>query len=113
VDVIRHFTRLSTWNYAIDLGLYPLGSCTMKYNPRINEQAARVDGMAWIHPYQPDSLSQGAMEVMAEVERCLLEITGMDAITLQPAAGAHGEFTGILLGQSAQKTPDPGFGTRH
>jgi glycine dehydrogenase subunit 2 len=61
VDVIRHFTRLSTWNFAIDLGLYPLGSCTMKYNPRINEQAARVDGMAWIHPYQPDSLSQGAM----------------------------------------------------
>ena len=97
VDVIRHFTRLSTWNYAIDLGLYPLGSCTMKYNPRINEQAARVDGMAWIHPYQPDSLSQGAMQVMAELERCLLEITGMDAITLQPAAGAHGEFTGILL----------------
>ena len=97
VDVIRHFTRLSTWNYAIDLGLYPLGSCTMKYNPRINEQAARVEGMAWIHPYQPDSLSQGAMQVMAELERCLLDITGMDAITLQPAAGAHGEFTGILL----------------
>ncbi len=97
VDVIRHFTRLSTWNYAIDLGLYPLGSCTMKYNPRINEQAARVDGMAWIHPYQPDSLSQGAMQVVSELERCLLEITGMDAITLQPAAGAHGEFTGILM----------------
>ncbi|HTM13874.1 MAG TPA: aminomethyl-transferring glycine dehydrogenase subunit GcvPB [Bryobacteraceae bacterium] len=97
VDVIRHFTRLSTWNFAIDLGLYPLGSCTMKYNPRINEQAARVDGMAWIHPYQPDSLSQGAMQVCAELERCLLDITGMDAITLQPAAGAHGEFTGILL----------------
>jgi glycine dehydrogenase subunit 2 len=97
VDVIRHFTRLSTWNFAIDLGLYPLGSCTMKYNPRINEQAARVDGLAWIHPYQPDSLSQGAMQVMAELERCLAEITGMDAVTLQPAAGAHGEFTGILL----------------
>jgi glycine dehydrogenase subunit 2 len=97
VDVIRHFTRLSTWNYAIDLGLYPLGSCTMKYNPRINEQAARVDGLSWIHPYQPDSLSQGAMEVMAELERCLAEITGMDAVTLQPAAGAHGELTGILL----------------
>nr|MDP9113286.1 aminotransferase class V-fold PLP-dependent enzyme [Acidobacteriota bacterium] len=97
VDVIRHFTRLSTWNYAIDLGLYPLGSCTMKYNPRINEQAARVDGMAWIHPYQPDSLSQGAMQVISELERCLLQITGMDAITLQPAAGAHGEFTGILM----------------
>lgn len=97
VDVIRHFTRLSTWNYAIDLGLYPLGSCTMKYNPRINEAAARVDGLAWAHPYQPDALSQGAMEVMAALERCLIEITGMDAVTLQPAAGAHGEFTGILL----------------
>jgi glycine dehydrogenase subunit 2 len=97
VDVIRHFTRLSTWNFAIDLGLYPLGSCTMKYNPRINEQAARVDGLQWIHPYQADSLSQGAMEIMAELERCLAEITGMDAVTLQPAAGAHGEFTGILL----------------
>src|SRR5262245_52689976 len=67
VDVIRHFTRLSTWNFAIDLGLYPLGSCTMKYNPRINEQAARIDGLSWIHPYQPDSLSQGAMEVIAEL----------------------------------------------
>jgi len=97
VDVIRHFTRLSTWNYAIDLGLYPLGSCTMKYNPRVNEAAARIDGMAWPHPYQPDSASQGVMEVMAELERCLLAITGMDAVTLQPAAGAHGEFTGILL----------------
>ena len=100
VDVIRHFTRLSTWNYAIDLGLYPLGSCTMKYNPRINELAARVDGLAWIHPYQPDSLAQGAMEIMAELERCLVEITGMDAVTLQPSAGAHGEFTGILLARA-------------
>jgi glycine dehydrogenase subunit 2 len=101
VDAIRHFTRLSTWNYAIDLGLYPLGSCTMKYNPRVNEQVARIDGMAWIHPYQPDALSQGAMEVMAELERCLAEITGMDAVTLQPAAGAHGELTGILLVRAA------------
>src|ERR1700681_3147687 len=100
IDVIRHFTRLSTWNYAIDLGLYPLGSCTMKYNPRVNEQVARTDGLAWIHPYQPDSLSQGAMEIMAELERCLAEITGMDAVTLQPSAGAHGEFTGILLARA-------------
>jgi glycine cleavage system P protein (glycine dehydrogenase) subunit 2 len=97
VDVIRHFTRLSTWNYAIDLGLYPLGSCTMKYNPRVNELVARVDGLAWAHPYQPESLSQGAMEVIAALEASLAEITGMDAVTLQPAAGAHGEFTGILL----------------
>jgi glycine dehydrogenase subunit 2 len=97
VEVIRHFTRLSTWNYAIDLGMYPLGSCTMKYNPRVNELVARLDGMAWPHPYQPDSVSQGAMEVIARLEQALLAITGLDAVTLQPAAGAHGEFTGILL----------------
>jgi glycine dehydrogenase subunit 2 len=97
VEAIRHFTRLSTHNYAIDLGLYPLGSCTMKYNPRVNEHVARMEGLAWAHPYQPESLSQGIMEVMATLEQMLAEITGMDAVTLQPAAGAHGEFTGILM----------------
>ncbi len=97
VEAIRHFTRLSTHNYAIDLGLYPLGSCTMKYNPRVNEQVARIEGLAWAHPYQPESLSQGILEVMGTLEKILAEITGMDAVTLQPAAGAHGEFTGILL----------------
>lgn len=97
VETIRHFTRLSTWNFAIDLGLYPLGSCTMKYNPRVNESVARIEGLAWGHPYQPESLSQGGMEVMAVLEQYLAEITGMDAVTLHPAAGAHGEFTGILL----------------
>src|SRR5580658_9428957 len=97
VEAIRHFTRLSTHNYAIDLGLYPLGSCTMKYNPRVNEQVARIDGLAWAHPYQPESLSQGILEVMGTLESMLAEITGMDFVTLQPAAGAHGEFTGILL----------------
>ena len=97
VEIIRHFTRLSTWNYAIDLGLYPLGSCTMKYNPRVNELVARLDGLAWAHPYQPETLAQGAMEIMARLEAALAEITGMDAVTLQPAAGAHGELTGILL----------------
>ena len=97
VEAIRHFTRLSTWNYAIDYGMYPLGSCTMKYNPRINELVARIEGLAWAHPYQPESLSQGVMEVMARIEAALAEITGMDAVTLQPAAGAHGELTGILL----------------
>lgn len=96
-EVVRHFTRLSTWNYAIDLGLYPLGSCTMKYNPRVNELVARTEGLAWAHPYQPDALAQGCMEVIAALERALSEITGMDAVTLQPAAGAHGEFTGILM----------------
>ena len=97
VDAIRHFTRLSTWNYAIDLGMYPLGSCTMKYNPRLNELVARTEGLAWSHPYAPEALSQGSMEVIAALERALTEITGMDAVTLQPAAGAHGEFTGILM----------------
>ncbi|MDP2997910.1 MAG: aminomethyl-transferring glycine dehydrogenase subunit GcvPB [Bryobacterales bacterium] len=101
VEAIRHFTRLSTWNYAIDLGLYPLGSCTMKYNPRVNELVARLDGLAWAHPYQPEELSQGAMEIMARLESALEEITGMDAVTLQPAAGAHGELTGILLIRAA------------
>ncbi len=71
VDVLRHFTRLSTWNYAIDLGLYPLGSCTMKYNPRVNEAVARTEGLMWIHPYQPDSLSQGAFAILVEIERAL------------------------------------------
>lgn len=97
VEVIRHFTRLSTWNYGIDLGLFPLGSCTMKYNPRINEAVARIEGLAWAHPYQPEALSQGAMEIIAQLESYLAEIFGMDAVTLQPAAGAHGEFTGIML----------------
>ncbi len=101
VEAIRHFTRLSTHNYAIDFGLYPLGSCTMKYNPRVNELVARIDGLAWAHPYQPDELSQGAMEIMARLESALIEITGMDAVTLQPAAGAHGELTGILLIRAA------------
>ncbi len=97
IEIIRHFTRMSTWNYAIDLGMYPLGSCTMKYNPRVNEFVSRIEGIADAHPYQPESLSQGALSILKELEHCLLEITGMDAITLQPAAGAHGEFTGILL----------------
>ncbi len=97
IEIIRHFTRLSTWNYAIDLGMYPLGSCTMKYNPRINEAVARLEGLAEAHPYQPERLSQGALGLMKLLSECLIEITGMDAITLQPAAGAHGEFTGILL----------------
>ena len=97
IETLRHFTRLSTWNYGIDLGMFPLGSCTMKYNPRINEAVAKIDGLAWAHPYQPESLSQGAMEIIAALECSLCEILGMDAVTLQPAAGAQGEFTGIML----------------
>jgi glycine dehydrogenase subunit 2 len=97
VDVIRHFTRLSTWNYHIDLGLYPLGSCTMKYNPKINERMARLNGFTLAHPYMPDEQIQGALEIQTSLERCLAEISGMDAVSLQPAAGAHGELTGILM----------------
>ncbi len=97
IEVLRHFTRLSTWNYAIDLGMYPLGSCTMKYNPRVNEFVARLDGIATEHPLQPQVLSQGCLKILRLLEQCLLEITGMDAITLQPAAGAQGELTGLLL----------------
>jgi glycine dehydrogenase subunit 2 len=97
VETIRHFTRLSTHNYAIDHGCYPLGSCTMKYNPRINELVARTEGLAWAHPYQPDERAQGCLEVIETLEGMLCEITGMDAVTLQPAAGAHGEWTGIML----------------
>jgi glycine dehydrogenase subunit 2 len=97
IEIIRHFTRLSTWNYAIDLGMYPLGSCTMKYNPRVNEAVAALEGIANAHPYQAESVSQGCLGIMKLLQNCLIEITGMDAITLQPAAGAHGEFTGILL----------------
>jgi glycine dehydrogenase subunit 2 len=97
IEIIRHFTRMSTWNYAIDLGMYPLGSCTMKYNPRVNEVVSRLDGLANGHPYQPENVSQGALKILKTLSDCLIDITGMDAITLQPAAGAHGEFTGLLL----------------
>jgi glycine cleavage system P protein (glycine dehydrogenase) subunit 2 len=97
LEIIRHFTRLSTWNYAIDLGMYPLGSCTMKYNPRVNEVVTRLEGLADGHPYQPEKISQGALLILKTLSACLTEITGMDAITLQPAAGAHGELTGLLL----------------
>ena len=97
IEIIRHFTRLSTWNYAIDLGMYPLGSCTMKYNARVNEVVTRMEGIANGHPYQPEKISQGALRIIKTLSDCLIEITGMDAITLQPAAGAHGEFTGLLM----------------
>jgi glycine dehydrogenase subunit 2 len=97
IEVIRHFTRLSSWNYAIDLGMYPLGSCTMKYNPRVNEYVARLDGLASEHPEQPVELAQGCMRILYDLQKCLLAITGMDAVTLQPVAGAQGELTGLLM----------------
>ncbi len=97
VDVIRHYTNISNKNYGVDTGFYPLGSCTMKYNPKINEDMARLDGFANLHPYQPQSCVQGSLELMYELQNYLCEISGMDQITLQPAAGAHGELTGVML----------------
>ena len=97
VDVVRHFTRLSTWNFGVDTGTYPLGSCTMKYNPKINDKCAALPGFAAAHPLLPQELSQGLLKLLFELERYLAEITGMDAVTLQPSAGAQGELTGMLL----------------
>lgn len=101
VDVIRHFTRLSTWNYCIDHGLYPLGSCTMKYNPRINETVARIEGFANLHPLTPAPLAQGALEIVFRIEQCLAQITGLTAVSSQPAAGAQGEMTGLMMIRAA------------
>lgn len=97
IDVARHFTRLSNLNFGVDTGFYPLGSCTMKYNPKINEAMARMPGFIWLHPYQDPSTVQGAMQLMYELDVSLAEILGMDKMTLQPAAGAHGELTGIKV----------------
>jgi glycine dehydrogenase subunit 2 len=97
IDVIRHFTRISTWNYAVDFGMYPLGSCTMKYNPKLNERVSRFDGFAASHPYTPDELAQGNLELIKELEEALSEITGLAAVSLQPAAGAQGEMTGLMV----------------
>ncbi len=97
VDVIRHFTRISTWNYSIDLGMYPLGSCTMKYNSRLNEKMARIAGYTNLHPLAPEEESQGALELMYRLQQDLAEITGLPGVSLQPAAGAQGEMTGVML----------------
>ncbi len=97
VDVVRHFTRISTWNYSIDMGMYPLGSCTMKYNSRLNEKVARIAGFANLHPLASEADAQGALEVIYELQQYLAEITGLPGISLQPAAGAHGEMTGIMI----------------
>jgi len=120
-EIIRHYTRLSQWNFGLDTGMYPLGSCTMKYNPKINEKLAGLNGFAGAHPLLPATLSQGALKLMVQLERFLAEITGMDAVSLQPAAGAQGELTGMLLiytyhkmkGQRRSKiiVPDTAHGT--
>ncbi len=97
LDAVRHFTRISQRNHGVDSGFYPLGSCTMKYNPKVNELAARLDGFAKIHPYQKEKTVQGALKLMHELGSMLSEITGMDEFTLQPAAGAHGELAGLMI----------------
>lgn len=122
LEVVRHFIKLSQRNHAIDVGFYPLGSCTMKYNPKINEEVVRLPGIAGCHPLQPDADVQGELELMWRLERALCEVGGMDRATLQPAAGAAGEFTGLLIirayhrhrGDEARDTvivPDSSHGT--
>jgi len=122
IDVVRHFLRLSQLNYAIDKGIYPLGSCTMKYNPKVNEVAARMAGFGGAHPHQPEALAQGALQLMYELQAYLAEIGGFAGVTLQPAAGAHGELVGVLImrayhlarGDTARDTilvPDSAHGT--
>src|ERR1700722_392143 len=120
-EVVRHFVRLSQWNFSIDSQFYPLGSCTMKFNPKVNEWAARLPGFAKLHPYAPESMAQGALELMVRLEKTLAEIVGMDHVSLQPAAGAQGELTGLMMirayhqdrGRSPRKVliPDTAHGT--
>jgi glycine dehydrogenase subunit 2 len=97
LDIMRHYTALSKRNHGVDSGFYPLGSCTMKYNPKINENVARFNGFAHVHPLQDESSVQGALELLYDLQQHLIEITGMDEVTLQPAAGAHGEWTGLMM----------------
>ncbi|HKC76047.1 MAG TPA: aminomethyl-transferring glycine dehydrogenase subunit GcvPB [Chloroflexota bacterium] len=123
LQVVRHFTRLSQRNYSIDGGFYPLGSCTMKYNPKLHEKVAAEPGWAAVHPWQPDATAQGFLQVLYELQHYLCAIAGMEAFSLQPAAGAHGELTGIFMirayhetrGEGAQRreviVPDSAHGT--
>lgn len=120
-EAFRHFVRLSQWNYCIDTQFYPLGSCTMKFNPKVNEWAARLVGFAGLHPFSPPHLSQGALEIMVRLQELLAEIAGMDEVSLQPAAGAQGELTGLMMirayhrskGRAPRKVfiPDSAHGT--
>jgi glycine dehydrogenase subunit 2 len=120
-EVVRHFVRLSQMNFAIDSQFYPLGSCTMKFNPKVNEWAARLPGFARLHPYAPEEMMQGALELMSRLEKALAEIVGMDAVSLQPAAGAQGELAGLMMirayheaqGRSPKRVliPDTAHGT--
>jgi glycine dehydrogenase subunit 2 len=120
-DIVRHFANLSTQNMSVDTHFYPLGSCTMKYNPKRNERAANLPGMADLHPYQPEETLQGMLQLLYEMQQILGEIAGLDAVSLQPAAGAHGEFTALMVaaayfrdrGERRSKvlTPDSSHGT--
>jgi len=120
-DVVRHFTRLSQWNFGVDSGMYPLGSCTMKYNPKTNERQASLPGFAGAHPLLPAEMSQGVLKIMFDLEQYLAEITGLPAVTLQPAAGSQGELTGMMVisayhkakGETRSKVliPDTAHGT--
>ena len=121
-EAVRHFVNLSQLNHAVDTGFYPLGSCTMKWNPKVNEWAARQPGFAQLHPMAPDAVAQGTLQLLWELEQMLIEISGMRAVTLQPAAGAHGELTGILMvrayhasrgdtGRTEVLVPDSAHGT--
>lgn len=122
VDVVRHFTHLSQLNYSVDGGFYPLGSCTMKYNPKVNEELARLPGFTQLHPYQDEGTVQGALQLMYELQQYLAEISGLPGVSLQPAAGAHGELTGMLIirayhrqggdmGRTRVLVPDSAHGT--
>ena len=121
LDTVRHFTRLSQLNFGIDTTFYPLGSCTMKYNPKVNDEIAAIKGFSKLHPYQPVELTQGALQLVYEMEEFLAEINGMDGVTLHPAAGAQGEFLGMLMlaayfrerGEARKKViiPDTAHGT--
>src|SRR5437870_2427779 len=106
VNVVRHFTNLSRMNFGVDVGFYPLGSCTMKYNPRVNEDAARVDGFSNLHPMSPEECAQGSLQLMWELKEYLKEITGMDDFSLQPSAGAQGELLGVMIAKSHFKYRD-------
>ena len=121
-DAVRHYTRLSRMNYGLDTHFYPLGSCTMKYNPKLNEDMARLPGFARLHPLTPEDAAQGALQLMGELGEMLAEIVGMDGVSLQPAAGAQGELTGVLMirafhldreGKPAEEGARPGLRPRH
>src|SRR5688500_20309551 len=100
VDVVRHYTNLSRMNFGVDIGFYPLGSCTMKYNPKVNEDAARTEGFSNLHPLSPEVCTQGSLKLMWELKEYLKDISGMDDFTLQPSAGAQGELLGVMMAKA-------------